>query len=138
MTKEKEPPSWMAPFVLYFREHKFLNQPIAHGVDGDAVPAALGGDLDVRALEDVFHILCRVVTLHLVEEHIPHLVVAAEVFDFPYQFIFCHLPCPISLQILVFSGERSIYSINAIVGAATSRPQRWTPEWMVEWYRATV
>lgn len=59
-------------------------------MDGDAVAAALGGDLDVRALENVPYIFRRVAALHLFKENIPHLIVAAQVLDLPYHFIFCH------------------------------------------------
>ena len=76
-------------------KNKFLDETVHGHMDGYlAVGAGLGGQVDDFAGEFFPDIGFGVVTFHFVEEDVPHLVVAAQVFDFVYQLIFCHREVP--------------------------------------------
>ena len=76
-------------------KNKFLDEAVHADMDGHlTVGTGFGGQVDDLAGELVPDVLLGVDAFHFVEENIAHLVVAAQIFDFVYQLIFCHREVP--------------------------------------------
>ena len=98
--KTKLPPIITLPgntFVLHpgiesdRRKNILLDHTVHHRVNRDGTAGSfLHGQFDLLSLQTLPEVIFRIFAFHLFKEDIPHLVVAAQVFDLAYQFIFRH------------------------------------------------
>ena len=73
------------------REHKFLGQAVGGGEDhAAAVTFSIHGEGGIVGFQDGADIAFGVIGFDLIEENVPHLVVHAQVLDFPNHFVFSH------------------------------------------------
>ena len=90
-------------------KNKFLDEAVHGYMNGHlTVGAGLGGQVDDFAGELFPDVAFGAIAFHFVEKDVPHLVVAAQVFNFMYQLILCHREVPPLINHIISYGNASV------------------------------
>ena len=94
LIKSRDFPVFQLAYVNFLQrgKHEFLDQSVSRYVDRhSAVLCSFPAQFNVVPFQSLSHIALRVFTFHLFKKYIPHLIVAAQVFNFMNHLKFCHL-----------------------------------------------
>ena len=70
-------------------KYKFLNKAVAGGVDSDRTVLSLFCTyIHGFAFQKGADIALRIVSIHLIKENIPHLIIGTKILDLSYHFVF--------------------------------------------------